>query len=425
MKVAQHFRSVPATMGEIGHDSDHASSGLGYVLGATIVAGGLGYVIQGVVPIFVAPSEYVVFSVFWATLYLIVSALSGAQQEVTRASRPATKGSAAVGWRLVRFAFVIVAISVIVVAGTAPLWAPSVLSAEWIPLTVALLAGVVGYTLVAVLSGALYGLRSWPAVAALTVMDATVRVCAVIVALIVGAGIVGLSWAVALPFAVAFGVVLLISRDRLRGSLTIDASLARLLRNAASTVTAALCTGILISGLPLVLQLTLSDAPTAMLASLILVITLTRAPLVIPLLALQSYLVVTFRDQPDGARGRLLRWGGLLGAVTAVLAIAAASIGPWVLDVVYAGKYELPGVVIGAIVASAGITAGLCLTGPALIAADEHGLYLLGWLFASAGVIALLFLPLAPIEAALLALIAAPLAGIAIHVSALAMGRTS
>jgi O-antigen/teichoic acid export membrane protein len=409
-------------MGETEPGPSRARSGLAFVLAATVVAGGLGYLIQGLVPIFIGAAEYVTFSVFWATLYLIVSALSGAQQETSRAVQPVEPRAHSDGSVLRRFAFVVAIVATIAVGATAPLWAPDAFRDDWVPLTVSLLVGVVGYTLVAVLSGVLYGVRAWPAIAALTVADAGLRVIAIVAVLLVGGGIQALAWAVATPFSVAFLGVWILMWRRLRRGFAVDVALVRLLRNATSTVAAALCTGLLISGLPLVLSLTLSSAPTSLLASLILVITLTRAPLVIPLLALQSYLVVTFRDAPEKAGGRLARWGLGLAAATLALAALAALVGPWVLDVVYAGKYELPGVVIAVIVASAGLTAGLCLTGPALIAASRHGAYVLGWAAASIGVIGLLLVPLPPVEATLVALVLAPMVGVAIHVAALRRG---
>ena len=72
--------------------------GLTYVLGATVVAGAVGYVIQAAVPAFTGTDEYIAFSVFWSVVYLIVSALSGIQNELTRSAHP-TADREGSGWR--------------------------------------------------------------------------------------------------------------------------------------------------------------------------------------------------------------------------------------------------------------------------------------------------------------------------------------
>ena len=71
-------------------DRDGGRGALAYVLGATVLAGLIGYVIQAVVPGFTDADEYITFSVFWSIVYLVVSALSGVQQEVTRAAHVGT-----------------------------------------------------------------------------------------------------------------------------------------------------------------------------------------------------------------------------------------------------------------------------------------------------------------------------------------------
>ena len=63
-------------------------SGVVAILIATAIAGGCGYIVTAVVGATRPADEYADFGVFWATLYLVIAALSGVQQEVTRATRP-------------------------------------------------------------------------------------------------------------------------------------------------------------------------------------------------------------------------------------------------------------------------------------------------------------------------------------------------
>ena len=70
--------------------SDSAGSGLRAVLIATAIAELSAMPSQLLAPALLTDeAAYVAFSVFWSTLYLGVSAMSGVQQEVTRAAHPA------------------------------------------------------------------------------------------------------------------------------------------------------------------------------------------------------------------------------------------------------------------------------------------------------------------------------------------------
>ncbi len=397
-----------------------SAGGLSVVLVAIAVAGATGYLIHLVVPAFTDDSGYIAFSVFWSATFLVNIAVSGVQQEIARASRPRTSDTATShGRTLWVFAGVSAAVVVIVVAATSPLWAPAVFAAHGAPLATALVVAAAGSTLVAVVTGAYYGLRRWRSVAAIIVGDALLRLGCIALVLAAGLGIVGLAWAIALPFTVAFVGAAVITGRSLSRDLDLDAGVARLARNSLSTVGAATATGVMTSGLPLLLGITSLGADPAMLASLILVITLSRAPLIIPLQAVQSYLIVAFRDAPDRVRGRLVRWGAMLAAVTGILAVAAGLFGPVVLGWLYRGRYALDGLAFAVILASAGFTAVLFLTGPAVLARSAHGWYAAGWATSSAVLVAMLLLPLGDPARVLLAICVAPAVGSAVHVAGL------
>ncbi len=396
--------------------------GLVYILGATVVAGAVGYVIQAIVPAFTTAAEYIAFSVFWSAVYLVVSAVSGLQQEVTRASHPRRDGES--GWRALQwFALGAAGACAVIVAASSPAWAPGVFRSDTVALVAALVVATVGYAFIAVLSGAYYGLRNWPAAAGMTVVDAGLRLVAIILALIAGWSVAGLAWAVAIPFAVSFLVMFTITQRRIRSAIAVDSSPATLAAHSVSTVGAALATGVMISGLPLLLGVTEAGLGQSTLAALVLVITLTRAPLVVPILALQSYLIVTFRDHPDSAGGRVLRWGAALLIATAALSAAGAFIGPAVVQWLYAGRYFLEPIAYATIIASAGLTGVLCLTGPAVLAAGRHGQYVAGWAAASATLVIGLALPVSGIWGVLVPLLISPVVGVVVHAVALRTPR--
>lgn len=399
--------------------------GLVYVLAATAIAGAIGYLIQALVPGFVPAADYVAFSVFWSIVYLVVSALAGLQQEVTRAARLRAADDPP-AWRVVGgFGLVASGIAAVVLGASSPLWAPSLFGAQSVALVTALIVGAVGYCFVALLSGTLYGVRDWRGVAAMTVTDSAIRLVLIVLALAAGASIVVLGWAVAVPFTIAVIAVWLFAGGRVRRDVALDVGVRGLARNSISTVLASAATGLMISGLPFLLGVTRQGIDPALLASLILVITLTRAPLVIPLLALQSYLVVTFRDHPESARRRVVAWSGALVAVAVVLAIAAIWVGPWVVQFLYGDRYSLPSLAYALIVLSAGLTGLLCITGPAVLAAGRHGWYLAGWAAASLTLIVLLSVPLPRPEGVLIAVVVAPLLGAGVHAVGLAGAKPS
>lgn len=391
--------------------------GLTYILGATVVAGGIGYVIQAAVPAFMDASQYVIFSVFWSIVYLVVSGLSGIQQESTRASRSTPSGD---GWpvlgRLAALSAVIVAV---VIAASSFAWAPGIFGDDAVALVAALIVAAVGYTFVAAISGALYGVKNWRGVAGMTITDAALRLLTVAAAVLLGAGVAAAGWAVALPFGVAAAAVWIAAGRGIRSRLSVDVSLPTLLRHSAQTVGASVATGVMISGLPFLLGVSPTGLDATRLASLILVITLTRAPLVIPLLALQSYLIVTLRDEQGRLARRVAAWGGALLLLTAALSALASFVGPWIVDVLYNGRYELPAVAYAAIVASAGLTGLLCITGPAVLSAQRHALYFAGWATASVITVGCLFVPTEGLVRVMIALLAGPIVGVAVHAAGL------
>lgn len=91
----------------------------------------------------------------------------------------------------------------------------------------------------------------------------------------------------------------------------------------------------------------------------------------------------------------------------------------------------MDGATCAGVVFTAGLTAGLCVSGPATLASGRHSAYVFGWAAAAALTVGILFLPLPlplplPLVArALLALAVGPLVGIAVHVVAMTRGAKS
>lgn len=393
-----------------------SGSGLRQILLATVIAGALGYVIQGVAYGMTDAEGRIAFAVLWGAVYLVVSCLSGIQQELTRASSRAVQGTGSRTWLL--FTLIAAAVTAIVITAVFVVLGPRMFPADTASLIAAVVVACTGYALVASLSGAMYGVREWRGVAALTITDSALRAVAIIGALLAGATTMWLGWAIALPFtAAAMLIWLFVGREVLR-HLELDAALPALLRHTGATLLASFAMGMLISGLPVLLQLLAADAGTELRASLMQVTTLTRAPLVVPILALQGFLLVQFRDAGPTLIPRLLKWLGLIGAAVVVIALAAAALGPWVMSWLYPAALALPAADFGIIVLSGGLTALMCVTSQAVLAASRHATYTAGWVVSAAATIAVLLLPMDAHARILIAFLVGPVLGSAVHLAA-------
>ncbi|WP_295011508.1 hypothetical protein [uncultured Microbacterium sp.] len=401
-------------------ERSRSGQGLRTILLATVLAGGIGYAIQALVPPLLTRSSYLTFTTFWSATYLVVSCLAGVQQELTRASHSGSTGDGYRTWR--SFTAVVAVIAAAIVLVVFLILGPRIFSTDAVALVLALAVATFGYCLVAAVSGALYGVRDWRGVGGMTIADSLLRAGTIGVALLLGASPVLMGWAIAVPFLIAVIVIWAWRGRDVAAHLSLDVGRGQLFRNTSATLVASLATGALISGLPLLLRAFAPDASEGWLASLILVISLTRAPLVVPLIALQGYLLVQFRDSRNHV-AVVLRWVGALLALIAVLGALAWWLGPLLLNAFYPRFEALPGGVFSAIVASAGLTGVLCITGPALLAAGRHRWYVAGWVLSAMVTVAALSTPGEPSVRILVALVAAPIAGAVMHAVGLARTR--
>lgn len=387
------------------------------ILGATALSGASGYLVTGIVAAAVDVADYTVFAVFWSALFLVVGGLGGVQHELARASGPlAADGARPVGGaRASVFALVAAAVIALVLAASAPLWGPPLLGGAALAGAAALVAGAVGYVLVAASCGVMYGIAAWRPLAVMIALDGVLRLALVGLALALDAPLELLLAAVALPFLATIAIVLpFVARGLRRSRLDVDYR--RLSANTGRTIVAATATATIIAGFPVLLRASDPTAPEAVIGPLILVLTLTRAPLVIPMMAMQSYLVVRFQARPEVM---LRSAAGIAAAVLLAAAVLAGVLGlggPWLFTTLFGPAYALDGLVIAGLVVSSGLVAALAVTSPALLARSQHGTVTAGWLVAVGGLLVVLFVPPLPIvDRALLALAVGPLLGLIVH----------
>jgi O-antigen/teichoic acid export membrane protein len=156
----------------------------------------------------------------------------------------------------------------------------------------------------------------------------------------------------------------------------------------------------------------------------ILAVTLTRAPLLVPLTAMQGNLIAHFVDERTDRLRALVAPAMLVGAIGAVGVVAAGLLGPWLLRVGFGAGYHASSGLLAWLTAAAVAIAMLTLTGAATVAAALHRAYALGWVCATVAATSLLLLPLPLQTRTVIGLLCGPLVGIAVHLAALARPRT-
>jgi hypothetical protein len=390
------------------------ASGVTLILGATVVSGVAAYVVTWLVPHEIGLAHYALFAVFWSFLYLVVGTLSGLQQEVARSTRPAVVFAQRPVARATVFggaaAFTVFAI----ILATAPAWVDGIFPSERWALVWPLAVGTASYALVAVFCGTLYGVERWLPLAVMVSVDAVLRLVFIGVALLVTTDIPTLAWAAAIPFPLTLIIVGLLLARTLRGRSGLDAGYRVLTWNVSRTIVAAASTSAMVSGFPLLLGLTSHGEKASLVGLYILSITLTRAPLIVVAMSLQSYFVVTFRTRSATFWRNFLRLQGLVLGAGAILALAGWVVGPAVFAFLFRGSHP-DGWFIAVLVASSALVGSLCISAPAVLARGQHFIYAAGWFVAAVLTVLSLLLPFDLTTRTVLALLIGPVAGVLIH----------
>ncbi len=366
------------------------------------------------------PAGFSLFGVFWGAFGLVSGAANGLLQESTREVR-AMRGQhrRAATTRPMRIAAVVGIGSAVLIAVTAPLWSARVFTEDQVLSVVLLSIGLAGFCLHATLLGMLAGVDRWTQYGSLMVTDAVFRVAIAATAFVLGWGLAGFLWAT-VAGSVAWLILLALSpatRDAAR--LTAAGSARTFLTGAFHSVAAAGASAVLIMGFPVLLKATTGDLGAAG-GVVILAVTLTRAPLLVPLTAMQGNLIAHFVDQSHRRLRALVVPAVAVTSIGGVGVVAAWSAGPWLLRSAFGPDYQIAGGLLAWFTAGAVAIALLTLTGAAAVAAALHRAYALGWVGATLAAVALLLLPLDLETRTVVALLCGPIVGIAVHLYALA-----
>lgn len=388
---------------------------------ATMLSALCGYAVLYLAARDLEPAGFSVFGVFWGAFGLVTGAAFGLLQEATREVRSARYAEVVAGPRThpMRVAAMVGVVAAAVIAVSSPLWSAHVfVESQW--LSVALLSvGLAGFCLHATLLGMLAGVNRWTQYGSLMVTDAGLRVAVAAATFVVGWGLVGYLWAT-VAGAVAWLILLVASpATREAARLLTPGGTVTFLRGASHSIAAAGASAILVMGFPVLLKATSGDLGATG-GVVILAVTLTRAPLLVPLTAMQGNLIAHFVDQ-RGERLRALVTPAAVVTGLGLLGVLLAGVfGPWLLREAFGPEYRADGALLAWLTAAAVAIALLTLTGAATVAAAVHRAYSVGWVSATVSSALLLLLPLGLETRTVIALLCGPMVGIAVHLGALA-----
>lgn len=387
---------------------------------ATAMSALCGYAVLYLAARDLEPAGFSVFGVFWGAFGLVSGAAFGLLQETTREVRH--PGTDPAQTHPARVAAGVGVVAAAVLAATSPLWSAHVF-VDLRALSVALLCGgLAGFCIHTTLLGALAGMGRWSEYGALMVTDAALRVVVAVAAFAAGWGLGGYLWA-SVAGAFSWLLMLLVSpATRAAAQIRTSGGTATFLRGAGHSIAAAGASAVLVMGFPVLLQATSRDLGATG-GVVILAVTLTRAPLLVPLTAMQGNLIAHFVDQRAHRLKALLGPAALVGALGAVGVVLAGVFGPWLLREAFGAQYRADGILLAWLTVAAVAIALLTLTGAATVAAALHRAYAAGWVIATVAATLLLLLPLDLEVRTVVALLCGPLIGIGVHLSALAGRR--
>lgn len=369
------------------------------------------------------------FLVFWGFMFGIFGVISGIQTESTRAAlagrRLAPADEPTRRARILATSLLIGLVIGLLTLTAAPAWAPRLTPSTGAPTIVLIAAGVWGYAGQASLSGVLAGTRHWNLYSTLMAAEALLRLLLTLVIAVLTASLIGLEAAAAAPAAVWILLLLIPTVRTLAGSRA-DVGPPRLTSFSLQAMVSSASWAVLVTGFPTLLEITSPGADAAELAIVILAVSITRSPIMIPLQAFQGVLITTIADARASRRlATVARILGILLGVGLVLALAVAGAGPWLIRTIYGPQYDPSPLLLGLLTLAAVSMASLVLTGASTIALNNHRAYTLGWILTAVAAVLLLRLPpLGVSPRAVLALGLAPLIGICIHLCAIVRAST-
>jgi len=370
------------------------------------------------------------FLLFWSALFAVTGIITGIQPEVTRAVGAARRD----GIYRVRVVYVAGAFGLlagILVVLTSPLWAPKQMPISMPWAVGAMAAGVFFYALQAAMSGASAGRDSWYLFAGIGALESAGRLVLMFLAALMIPSIAGLEVATVAPMMLWILLALFLPGGRKAWVARADIDVKQLSMNLIWSFLSSASAAVLMMGFPNILkesEANQDDYTKVVLGTLILAISITRSPIMIPLQAFQGVAVSAFLKQQHRPVAAFIKPAAAVLGIGAAGAGAAYLIGPLLFRLIYPPKPEtqavydhvITGAVLGILVFGSAMLALVTLSGNMVLAINRHRAYVAGWAVAAVVAIAAAFLvPLPLVGRALVALYAGPLSGFIVHVMAM------
>lgn len=416
---------------------------------ATIFVAIAGYLVIWVASKGLTTAGYEDFMVYWSLFFAMTGVLDGLMQETARAvstrravvgapqTDTAQAGTLRADTALANTAragtprpfaltsYIALAIGLIALV-TGPLWIGQLVPdlTGWGLVLIAV--GLACYAFQATVCGLLSANHSWPIFAWLMAIDSGVRLALAVVAWALGWQL--LAFLFVTVIGAATWLLILACSPAARATLRdrADVPTRPFLSRTVKAMVASGANAVMITGFSVLLRYTSgADVGPGALAATITAITLTRAPILVPLQRFQPALIVHFTKH----RERVLRAAALpiaaVGAVAAIGGIAAYFLAAPLMGLFFDAAVISSPATLGWLTLVSGATAILMISGSAALAADRHNLYTAGWLIAIALSTAVLMLDYSPDTRAIWALAVGPSVGAAVQLGVLALAAQS
>lgn len=397
-------------------------------------------------------SELTEFLLFWAALFTVTGIITGIQPEITRAVGTArtravadralanraasggaasTEGSAPQGARVVTVTAALGAIAGALVLVSSPLWAGQQIPHSAAVGVTVMAVGVFLYALQATMSGVTAGEDRWYLFAAVGGLESAGRLILMLAAALMIPSLAGLEVATVVPMGLWLILAFVTVSGRRLWVARADVPARRLTVNILWSFLSSAAAAVLMMGFPNVLKASgAAESEPVVLGTLILAISITRSPIMIPLQAFQGVAVSAFLKQRHRPVAAFIKPAAAVVAVGAAGALAAYLVGPLLFRLIYppaAGAesaYEAAasGITLGALVFASALLALMTLSGNMALAVNQHRIYLAGWVVAAAVTLSLAFLVPAPlVPRAIVALAVGPVCGFVVHMVGVAL----
>lgn len=397
-------------------------------------------------------SELTEFLLFWAALFTVTGIITGIQPEITRAvgtartravadralaNRAASggaasaEGSAPQGARVVTVTAALGAIAGALVLVSSPLWAGQQIPHSAAVGVTVMAVGVFLYALQATMSGVTAGEDRWYLFAAAGGLESAGRLILMLAAALMIPSLAGLEVATVVPMGLWLILAFVTVSGRRLWVARADVPARRLSLNILWSFLSSAAAAVLMMGFPNVLKASgAAESEPVVLGTLILAISITRSPIMIPLQAFQGVAVSAFLKQRHRPVAAFIKPAAAVVAVGAAGALAAYLVGPLLFRLIYppaAGAesaYEAAasGITLGALVFASALLALMTLSGNMALAVNQHRIYLAGWVVAAAVTLSLAFLVPAPlVPRAIVALAVGPVCGFVVHMVGVAL----